>query len=292
MHIDSAAVRARNSLLAGAAGEIAALAALQLEQPALFPTLARQPWMFRLALATCESAVRDGGRVDAERLASVLVEWLQAGRLLHLDSETARAVAVLPSTPAPPDGADDKRARSGSASAAVRVGPLAFLLDPSRAADREALRAAVRLTHDEEEVHAAAVALVIAMRHVIRRARVPHDLAASIASELPASRVRERLTDGARAREDAAARPVGVPGHAADAVAAGIIAASRHPDDLDAAYRTAVAQSGDEAGAVVAGFLLGGAGCPAEGRLDGQLGRDLIEAVLEPFAQLVDTASV
>jgi ADP-ribosylglycohydrolase len=290
----SVTARARSSLVAGAIGEISpTILPHAAVQPSLFPPPHPRAPMHWLALATCEAVVRDGGRVDPHRIAAVLVEWFGGTRSPDLDRATQAAIRALAAgAPAAEAGAHGEEG-SGS-SAVIRTAPLAFLLDPGDPADMTILRDVVRLTDHGDDAYAAALALVVAVRASLTAGRVPGDMLATVTAALPPSRVRERLTALQRLTGDTPG-PTDDNGRreAADAVAIGLLAATRHADDLEAACAAALAAGGDAAGAAVAGHVLGAAGCRvAVHLLDALPDRALVESVLEPFVQIIDNVAI
>ena len=80
----------------------------------------------QLTLATCESIIEHGG-IHVERLASHFATWFAAGRITRIGASTLKAMRDLE--------AGVHWALAGSrgeySGAAMRIAPLAFLLDPS-----------------------------------------------------------------------------------------------------------------------------------------------------------------
>ncbi|MDC0749315.1 ADP-ribosylglycohydrolase family protein [Polyangium sp. rjm3] len=77
--------------------------------------------------------------------------------------------------------------------AAMRVAPLAFMLDPEVENDRRVVRDVARITHRNEEAYAGAVAVIVAIR---ARARSSvRDLLDEAAAITPDSAVRDRLLE-------------------------------------------------------------------------------------------------
>ena len=83
----------------------------------------------QLTLATCE-AIIERGRVDAEAIAARFVAWFRLGRLDGLGASTLKALRDLDSG-AHWALAGAKGERSAGNGAAMRVAPLAFVLDPA-----------------------------------------------------------------------------------------------------------------------------------------------------------------
>jgi ADP-ribosylglycohydrolase len=291
MSSHSVTARARSSLLAGAIGEISpAILPHAAAQPSLFPPTELRAPMHWLALATCEAVVRDGGRVDPHRIAAVLVEWFGRTPPPDLDRATQAAIRALAAgAPAGAQGEDGP-----GSSAVIRTAPLAFLLAPGAPADMAILRDVVRLTDHGDDAYAAALALVVALRATLTAGRVPGDMLAAVTAALPPSRVRERLAWIQRITGDTPG-PIddGGGSTAADAVAIGLLAATRHADDLEAACAAALVAGGDAAGAAIAGHVLGAAGCRIPVYLlDALPDRAPVESVLEPFVQIIDNVAI
>lgn len=78
--------------------------------------------------------------------------------------------------------------------AAMRIAPLAFLLDPEDAGQRALIREVCRITHHHEEAYVGALAVVLAIRSVLQGTWSPETsfLAAALHS-LPQSAVRGRM---------------------------------------------------------------------------------------------------
>jgi ADP-ribosyl-[dinitrogen reductase] hydrolase len=97
-----------------------------------------------LTLATCESIMETGG-VHAERLASQFAERFIAGRITGAGSSTLKTMRDLVA------GvhwalAGSRGEYSAGNGAAMRIAPLAFLLDPAKPADRTVIRDVCRIT--------------------------------------------------------------------------------------------------------------------------------------------------
>ena len=286
-----AASRARNCIVAGALGDALSgtLTGSVGPQGALFPaspSLSDDTW---LTLATCEAIAREGGRVHPARVAGVFVEWLAQKRFRGAGSASLTALRDLSA------GADwamsGARAESAAAGAALRCAPLAFFLDSDDEKDRVVVRDVVRITHHSDEAYAGAVAVIAAIRHCLRSTGVPSDLAAEVLSNLPDTRLRERLDSIQRFAGDSAeaAEQFGVSGDVAEAVPLAVLIASRNPDTLEAALTEAASLGGGaDTIAGLVGQMLGAAGCDVPAALlDALPERHAIDVVLQPFVQLV-----
>jgi len=78
--------------------------------------------------------------------------------------------------------------------AAMRIAPLAFLLDPTTPADRTVIRDVCRITHHHDEAYVGALAVVIAIRF-IRAGHWSHEnsLLVAVSESVPDSAVRDRI---------------------------------------------------------------------------------------------------
>src|SRR5687768_14434340 len=144
----------------------------------------------QLTLATCEAIIATRS-VDPEAIAAAFVRWYRDRALVGLGSATVKALRDL--------DAGGHWALSGARGemsagngAAMRIAPLAFVLDPRDAGDRVTVRDVCRITHHHEEAYIGALAVLLAIRdHAIGETTSLVELAA----ELPDSRVRDRLAE-------------------------------------------------------------------------------------------------
>src|SRR5271165_4909581 len=105
----------------------------------------------QLTLATCESIIENGG-IHPERLASHFATWFAAGRISGIGSSTLKAMRDLVA------GvhwalAGSRGEYSAGNDAAMRIAPLAFLLDPATRGDRTIIRDVCRITHHNNEAY-------------------------------------------------------------------------------------------------------------------------------------------
>ena len=257
--------RIRASLLAGALGDawgsayegrIGPIAAPFPDRP----RLSDDTW---LTVATCEAIVRAGGRVEPSTIAQSFRLWFEAGRLRGLGSSTLKAVRDL--------AAGAHWASSGArgeyaagAGAAMRIAPLAFLLDPASADDRVLVRDVARITHHSEEAYVGALATMAAVRISALAGCVPDTLISLVTSDLPDTRVRDRLLKllAADATPEVLARRYGASGFVVDAVPlALLVVASERTRGLEGVLKRAVALGGDtDTIASIAGQIVGASG--------------------------------
>ncbi len=148
----------------------------------------------QLTLATCEAIV-ECGHASAEAFASHFLRWYLAGRIRGMGSSTLKAMRDLAvGTHWALAGA--KGEFSAGNGAAMRIAPLAFLLDPDKPADRVVIRDVCRITHHSDEAYAGALAVVVSIRSVLTGGWSQHQSFLACAVEaLPDSAVRDRIQD-------------------------------------------------------------------------------------------------
>jgi len=119
----------------------------------------------QLTLATCESII-ENDCVDPECLASHFLTWFVKGRISGIGASTLKAMRDL--------AAGTHWALAGSRGeyaagngAAMRIAPLAFLLDPISPDNRRTIRDVCRITHHNDEAYVGALAVVLAIRSVL-----------------------------------------------------------------------------------------------------------------------------
>ncbi len=143
----------------------------------------------QLTLATCESISASGGVVP-EDIARTFLRWFRRRDLTGLGSSTLKALMDL-------DAGNHwalsgaRGERSAGNGVAMRIAPLAFLLDPASARDRVTIRDVSRITHHNDEAYVGALAVL----HAIRSGEWPVHGFGSIVRRLPDSRVRDRLSE-------------------------------------------------------------------------------------------------
>ena len=105
-------------------------------------------------LATCQSII-EYGCVDPGGVASHLSRWYAAKRVHGLGSNTLKAMRDLAiGVHWALAGAKGEFAAGNEA--AMRVAPLAFLLDPKESRDRMLIRDVLRITHHNDEAYVGA----------------------------------------------------------------------------------------------------------------------------------------
>jgi len=145
----------------------------------------------QMTLATCE-AVLESGNVDPERIAARFVVWFRARRITGMGSSTLKALRDLDlGAHWALSGAKGERAAGNGA--AMRVAPLAFLLDPGNQDDRRTLRDVCRITHHHDEAYIGGLAVVVAIRLACEAEYDLAHLLADVGRHLPDSQVRDRI---------------------------------------------------------------------------------------------------
>jgi ADP-ribosylglycohydrolase len=148
----------------------------------------------QLTLATCESII-ERGCVDPESLASHFLEWFVQGRISGMGSSTLKAMRDL-SAGVHWALAGSRGEYAAGSGAAMRIAPLAFLLDPSKAGDRTIIRDVCRITHHNDEAYVGALAVVLSIRSVLAGIwSQQHSFLSAVVDSLPDSAVRDRIEE-------------------------------------------------------------------------------------------------
>jgi ADP-ribosyl-[dinitrogen reductase] hydrolase len=222
----------------------------------------------QLTLATCE-AIIEAGAVSPEVIANSFVRWFRQRRLSGLGGATLKALRDL--------DAGGHWALAGSRGemaagngAAMRIAPLAFVLDASVPDTRVILRDVCRITHHSDEAYVGALAVCLAIQ------RGPSEGASAgltgVARELPDSRVRDRLLTLAGLPDTTDVAEVGqrfgASGYVVDTVPLAVLASQRVATmSLDTLFSRLVAAGGDadttcSITGQIAGAYLGFSGLP------------------------------
>ena len=220
----------------------------------------------QLTLATCESIV-SRGEVDPAHIAATFLAWFRARRIIGIGGATLKAMRDLEAGASwAVSGARGEMAAGNGA--AMRIAPLAFLLDPST--QRTKIRDVVRITHHNDEAYAGALALLVALQAPSAPSAL--DLLGSVAAQLPDSVTRDRLhaiaSIGATVTIGEVAERFGSSGYVAESVPLALLA-SWHmmADSFEAGLDEIVATCGDadtvgSMAGQIAGAHLGGDGLP------------------------------
>ncbi len=216
----------------------------------------------QLTLATCEAIIAEGGVVSPEAIAAAMCSWFVQGRVRRTGASTTKALRELEA-----GGHWALVGRKGEyaagAGAAMRVAPLAFLLDPNQGPARTTIRDVARITHHNEEAYVGALAVA----HGVRRVATDEwpldgDLAARLVDVLPNTLVRDRIARFANSTpsiEDAATH--GTSGYVVDVVPLAVVVAQAAAEvGFRAAIERSIACGGDtDTIAAIAGQLIGSA---------------------------------
>jgi len=256
------------------------------------PRLSDDTW---LTIATCEAIVSARGRVIPEVIARTFRRWFEAGQLTGLGSSTLKALRDL-AAGAHWAIAGARGEFAAGAGAAMRIAPLAFLLDPSRPDDRVLIRDVARLTHHSEEAYAGALAVVIALRLCVGSHQMPSGFLGAVAETLPDTRVRDRLLElsGVGDHPDSIATRFGSSGYVVEAVPLALyIAVHEAGRGLEAVATTAVSIGGDtDTIASIAGQIAGASGAMVPNALLERVPEiEHVRDIVNRFAALIDLAS-
>jgi len=246
-----------------------------------------------LTLATCESIV-EHGRADPENVAAHFLRWFLAGRVHGMGSSTLKAMRDLAGgTHWALAGASGEFAAGSGA--AMRIAPLAFLLNPGDPRDRTAIRDVCRITHHSDEAYAGALAVILAIRAVLSGTWSQNKgFLDSTVDGLPDSSVRDRI-EALRLLElpvSEAARTFGSSGHVVDSVPLALYCAqSIASEPLPALLARAISLGGDadtiaSIAGQIAGTVVGSAGIGRHLVADVE-GGDEAAAIASEFAEFV-----
>ena len=185
----------------------------------------------QLTLATCEAIIEAGG-VDPEAITRSFVRWFRQDRITGIGGSTLKALEDLSAGGHwAISGATGERAAGNGA--AMRIAPLAFLLDPDDDLQRRTIRDVSRITHRHDEAYLGALAMVRAIRNAIAGCPLDAALLEEIAAKLPDCNVRDRLREArGMTLPDYAAR-FAASGYVVDSVPMAILAATAATNLVD-----------------------------------------------------------
>lgn len=148
----------------------------------------------QLTLATCESII-ENGCVHTEHLASHFAKSFAAGRITGIGASTLKAMRDLVAGVHWGLAGSSGEYAAGNG-AAMRIAPLAFLLDPEKPEDRTMIRDVCRITHHNDEAYIGALAVIIAIRSILDGDWTPDkNFLATVAESIPDSAVRDRVME-------------------------------------------------------------------------------------------------
>ncbi|MEZ4445211.1 MAG: ADP-ribosylglycohydrolase family protein [Polyangiaceae bacterium] len=244
-----------------------------------------------LTLATCEAIVAARG-LDLDVVAAHFATWFRSGRIHGAGSSTTKALRDL-AAGAHWALAGARGEHAAGSGAAMRVAPLAFLLDLDSDEDRTTLRDLSRITHHNDEAYSAAVAVVAAVQAAC--ADLTGDaLLDVVIRATPDSLVRDRLTTiprEPRRSVDAIVAVTERSGRAASVVPFAIAVAA-DATDLGSLL-TAIVQAGGDTDTTgsIAGQILGarvGVGALPIALVEGVVDIALVRRVADEFAAFVE----
>jgi ADP-ribosylglycohydrolase len=146
----------------------------------------------QLTLATCEAIVA-ASEVSPAAIAQQFADGFSRGQFTGLGSSTLKALRDLQlGAHWALSGARGERTAGNGA--AMRIAPLAFILDPAVASHRTVIRDVCRITHRSDEAYCGALAVLLAIRIAMTGGWQDHPgRLCQIASSLPDSQVKDRL---------------------------------------------------------------------------------------------------
>ncbi|MDB5336220.1 MAG: hypothetical protein JWN70_1839 [Planctomycetaceae bacterium] len=145
----------------------------------------------QLTIATCESIIETGS-VKPESIAGHFLRWFRERRISGIGASTLKSLRELDAGGhwALVGATGEYSAGNG---AAMRIAPLAFVLDPDLDKDRQIIRDVCRITHRNDEAYIGALAMVRAIRYVNAGHPIDIRLLSLLVDWIPDSRVRDRL---------------------------------------------------------------------------------------------------
>jgi ADP-ribosyl-[dinitrogen reductase] hydrolase len=259
------------------------------------PTLSSVSDDTQLTLATCESII-ENGCVDPECLASCFLSWFVRGRISGIGASTLKAMRDL--------AAGTHWALAGSRGeyaagngAAMRIAPLAFLLDPTNPDHRRTIRDVCRITHHNDEAYAGALAVMLAIRSVLTGEWSEQNAFLRTAlHSLPDSAVRDRagLLIGLQIPPSEIASRFGASGYVVDTVPLALYCAQFIAEEpFPRALARAISAGGDtdtiaSITGQIAGTVVRASGLPND-LFSGVQGSDTIFRTAQQFARFVGT---
>lgn len=247
-----------------------------------------------LTLATCK-AIIGAEKIDPAEVASSMVEAFRSGRIPGLGASTLKALKDLAA-----GGHWATSGRSGELAAgngaAMRIFPLAMILDGTTKEHRVLIRDVARITHKSDEAYVGALAVVRAA-HLIADSAPTSSLLQTLARDLPDTRVRDAIQSLSelpdRVDSAAVAATTGTSAYVAESVPLALFIAFANRTSVESAVLGAIRCGGDtDTIASIAGQLVGSTGAPVPAQWrDAIPCREEIEAVgqrLRSVAQQLD----
>jgi len=252
----------------------------------------------QFTLATCQSII-EFGRADPETLASHLVRWFLDGRIRGVGSSTLKAMRDLAAGTHWALAGRRGEFAAGSG-AAMRIAPLAFVLNSIDAQDRVLIRDACRITHHSDEAYVGALAVISSIHAVLSGKWSPdRSFLALTVDVLPDSAVRDRIQELLPLQLPASevAQKFGSSGHVVDAVPLALYCAQLIASEpLPTVLARAISVGGDtdtiaSITGQLAGTVVGSDGVPND-LLTEVRGSDELRSIAEDFAEFVAKRSL
>lgn len=155
-----------------------------------------EAWRFsdatNLSIATCES-ILEKGEIQADTIGLKFADYYRDGKIKGMTPSTLRSLILLSMGQRKrEDGPSAMGEASNSAGAAMRIAPLAFLIDPHDPEDQKTIRAVCKITDNGEEAYAGALAILLSIR-LAQNAR--QNFIPQVIRLLPESETKNRLTE-------------------------------------------------------------------------------------------------
>lgn len=148
----------------------------------------------QLTLATCEALIEACGEVRPELIGDHFVRWHREHGFVGVGAATAKAIREL-SVGGHWALVGRRGEMAAGNGAAIRVAPLAFVLDLSSRRGRQQLRDVSRITHHSDEAYVGALAIALTIQAVLTTWEGRDALFARLQEMLPDTRVRDRLAE-------------------------------------------------------------------------------------------------
>ncbi|MCR9199025.1 MAG: ADP-ribosylglycohydrolase family protein [Planctomycetaceae bacterium] len=170
----------------------------------------------QLTLATC-AAINEAKAVEPEAIAAEMAGLFQRGGIAGLGSSTLKALTELAAGMhwALAGAVGEYAAGNG---AAMRIAPLAFLLDPEDERQRRVIYDVCQITHRHEEAYVGALLVVRVLRRLLAGEPLDRPLLHAAAERLPDSRTRDRMREAMRLKTSEYVSRFGGGGYVVDSV--------------------------------------------------------------------------
>lgn len=253
--------RIAGCLLAGAFGDAigAHFEGNQTVRSFTIPSTLRVTDDTQLTVATCES-ITECRSVNPEHIANHFLHWFRERRISGIGASTLKALTELDAGGhwALVGATGERSAGNG---AAMRIAPLAFVLNPDVEAQRRTIRDVCRITHRNDEAYVGAIAILRSIRHVIGGNPLSEEFLPHLVDSIPDSRVRDRLVvvrDSSLTIREYATR-FAASGYVVDSVPLAILAAIQSSDLLAGVYEIVQCGGDTDTTASMFGHIFGAA---------------------------------